>query len=62
MIFTMQPIAEDVNEETVYQGAPCQIIIEKATETQTLLDANFINSQNSVCQAIFNVVVKNAFR
>ena len=32
MIFTMQPIEEDVNVETVYQGQPCTIIIEKSTK------------------------------
>ena len=41
MIFTMSPIEEDVNIETTYLGQPCQIMIEKSTETQTLLNADF---------------------
>lgn len=37
-------------------------MIEKATETYAHLDADFINSKNSVCSAILNVIIKNAFR
>ena len=44
MIFTMAPIQEDVQVETVFKGKPCQIIIEKSTETQTYLNADFINN------------------
>lgn len=62
VIYTMNQISEDVNVETTYKGQACQIIVEKSTETTTCLDANFINSQTSVCQAVFNVILKNAFR
>ena len=62
VIYTMNQISEDVNVETTYKGQACQIIVEKSTETTTSLDANFINSQTSVCQAVFNVILKNAFR
>jgi len=44
MIFTMQPIEESVNVETTYKGKPCQIIIDKSTETQTLLNNEFVNN------------------
>ena len=44
MIFTMQPIEESVNVETTYKGKPCQIIIDKSTETQTLLNREFVNN------------------
>lgn len=43
MIFTMGAIEEDVSIETTYKNKPCQIIIEKSTETQTLLNPEFIN-------------------
>ena len=62
MIFTMAPIQEDVQVETVFKGKPCLIIIEKSTETQTYLNADFINNQNSVVQGIFNIIFKTAFR
>jgi hypothetical protein len=62
MIFTMNQISEDVHEETTFKGHDCQIIIEKNTETITRLDENFINSQTTVCQSVFNVILKNAFR
>jgi len=44
MIFTMQPIEETVTVETTFKGKDCQIIIEKNTETQTLLNAEFVNN------------------
>lgn len=33
MIFTMAPITETVTIETTFKGKPCEIIIEKSTET-----------------------------
>jgi len=36
--------------------------VEKSAETQTLLNAEFINNQNSVVQGIFNIILKTAFR
>ena len=33
MIFTMAQIEEDVSIETTYKSKPCQIVIEKSTET-----------------------------
>ena len=62
MIFTMQPIEETVEIPTTHNGSEIQIIIEKSTETQTLLNTDFINNQNSVVQGIFNIVFKTAFR
>lgn len=43
MIFTMEPIKETVTVETSFKGQRCEIIIDKASETQTLLNAEFIN-------------------
>ena len=37
-------------------------MIDKSTETQTLLNPEFINRQNSVVQGIFNIIFKTAFR
>ena len=33
MIFTIQPITDDIQIETTFKGEPCQIQIEKGTET-----------------------------
>lgn len=33
MIFTLSAIEDDVSIETHYKGKPCQIIVEKSTET-----------------------------
>ncbi len=38
MIFTMREIENSIDVETSYKGKPCRIIIDKSTETTTLLD------------------------
>lgn len=59
----MKPIDETVQvETTMANGEPCEIIIEKQTETSTLLNAEFANNQNTVVQGIFNIMLKDAFR
>ena len=62
MIFTMAPIAETLSIETTFKNKPCQIVIEKSSETMTLLNPEFLNKQNSVVQGIFNIIFKTAFR
>jgi hypothetical protein len=61
-IYVLAPIEEDVTIETSFQDRPCVINISKNTETTCVLNADFINRQNSVVQAIFNILFKQAFR
>jgi len=42
-IYTMAEIEETINIETSYKGKPCEIIIDKGTETRTLMSPEFIN-------------------
>ena len=61
-IYTMAEIEETINIETSYKGKPCEIIIDKGSETRTLMSPEFINRQNSVVQGILNIIFKTAFR
>lgn len=62
MIFTLEPIAEDVVVETSFKNRACVIQIEKNTETVVRFTPEFVNRQNSVVQALFNILFKQAFR
>ena len=64
LIFTLQPIgSDDVTIETTFKGKPCQIQIQKSSETQTVLDPEFLARRgNTVVAGIFNVIFKTAFR
>lgn len=63
MIFTLQPLEDTVTVETSYKNQPCVITIDKSTETTVSLNnSGFINSQNSVAQALLNILFKQAFR
>ena len=61
-LYTITELDESIEMAVVLNGAKYSLVIDKTTQATVTLDDEFQNAQNSVSQAIINIIIKQAFR